>query len=163
VKQPLPLPEGVSDYAVGKGSVAQKAMSPLAAYRALEVDDKSQIRKDEEAKSRLVRLSVELGEISTGGGLSKEAIQKTFKQGLPAIELCYQKALEKKPNIQGGITFQLVIDSSGRVTKMSLVSSKLNDKNLEQCIIQKIKELTFTTPEGTDKVTATVSFNLKCS
>jgi len=56
-----------------------------------------------------------------------------------------------------------MIDSKGRVTKVNLVSSKLNDKNLEQCIIQKIKELTFPAPEGSDKVTATVSFNLKCS
>ncbi len=81
----------------------------------------------------------------------------------PSIELCYQKALEKKPNIQGEATFQLMIDSKGRVTKVNLVSSKLNDKNLEQCIIQKIKELTFPAPEGSDKVTATVSFNLKTS
>ncbi len=165
VKQPLPLPEGVSDYAVGRGSVAQKSMAPLAATRSMEVD-RSSVReelKDERVASKPIRVSVELGEISTGSGLSKEAIQKTFKQGLPAIELCYQKGLEKKPNIQGGITFQLVIDSSGRVTKMGLVSSKLNDKNLEQCIIQKIKELTFLTPEGTDYVNITVSFNLKTS
>jgi Ca-activated chloride channel family protein len=165
VKQPLPLPEGVSDYAVGRGSVAQKAMSPLAAFRSREVE-KSQFReecKDERIASKPVHMSVELGEITTSGGLSKEAIKKALKQQTPSIELCYQKALEKKPNIQGDVTFQLIIDSKGRVTKVSLVSSKLNDKNLEQCIIQKIKELSFTTPEGTDKVTATVSFNLKTS
>jgi Ca-activated chloride channel family protein len=165
VKQPLPLPEGVSDYAVGRGSVAQKAMSPLAAFKSMEFD-RGSVReelKDERVGSKPILVSVELGEISTSGGLSKETIQKTFKQKLTAIELCYQKALEKKPNIQGEATFQLMIDPKGRVTKVSLVSSKLNDKNLEQCIIQKIKELTFPAPEGSDKVTATVSFNLKTS
>ena len=166
VKQPLPLPEGVSDYALGRGSVAQKTMSPLAAFRSMEVD-KSQVRekelKDERRASKLVRLKVELGEISTTNGLSKETIQKILKQQIPSIELCYQKALEKKPNIQGDVTLQLIIDSKGQVIKVSLVSSKLNNKNLEQCIIQKIKELTFPTPEGTEKVNATVSFNLKTS
>jgi Ca-activated chloride channel family protein len=166
VKQPLPLPEGVSDYAVGRGSVAQKAMSPFATYKSMEVD-RSQVReeelKDERMASKLVRLKVELGEVLTTNGLSKEPLQKTLKQQIPSIELCYQKALEKKPNIQGEATFQLMIDSKGRVTKVNLVSSKLNDKNLEQCIIQKIKELTFPAPEGSDKVTATVSFNLKTS
>jgi hypothetical protein len=140
-------------------------MSPLAALRLTETE-KSQVReecKDERIASKPTRVSVELGEIITSSGLSKEAIQKTFKQGLPAIELCYQKALEKKPNIQGEATFQLIIDSKGRVTKVHLVSSKLNDKNLEQCIIQKIKGLTFPTPEGIEKVTVTVSFNLKTS
>ena len=165
VKQPLPLPEGVSDYAVGRGMVAQKAMSPLAGLRSIEAE-KSSVKeesKDERLVSKLVRVSVELAEISTSSGLSKEAIQKVLKQQIPSIELCYQKALEKKPDIQGGITLQLIIDSKGHVTKVNLVSSKLNDKNLEQCIIQKIKELTFRAPEGTDKVTVTISFNLKTS
>jgi Ca-activated chloride channel family protein len=166
VKQPLPLPEGVSDYAVGRGMAAQKAMSPLAALRSM-VADKSQKReeerKDERLVSKPVQTSAELKDISTSGGLSKEAIQKVLRQQIQSIETCFQKALEKKPNIQGEATFRLVIDSKGKVTKVSLVSSKLNDKNLEQCIIQKIKNLTFPAPEGKDKVTATVSINLKTS
>jgi Ca-activated chloride channel homolog len=165
VKQPLPLPEGVSDYAVGRGMVAQKAMSPFVSLRSIEAE-KSSVKeefKDERLVSKLVHVSVELAEISTTRGLSKEDIQKVVKQQIPSMEICYQKALEKKPNIQGEATFRLVIDSKGQVTKVSLVSSKLKDKNLEQCIIQKIKELTFPAPEGTDKVTATVSINLKTS
>lgn len=160
VKQPLPLPEGVSDYAVGKGMAAQRTMSPLAAYKSMEAD-RSSVReelKDERLASKPVSVSVELGEITTTSGLSKEAIQKTLKQQIPSMEWCYQKTLEKKPNIQGEAIFQLVIDSKGRVTKINLVSSKLNDKNLEQCIIQKIKELAFPTPEGIDKINVTVSF-----
>jgi Ca-activated chloride channel family protein len=167
VKQPLPLPEGVSDYAVGKeGMVAQKAMSPLAALRSAGVDQnqvREEERKDERLFSKRIRVSVELAEIFTTGGLSKEDIQKVVKQQIPSIEMCYQSALEKKPHIQGEATFRLVIDSKGKVTKVSLVSSKLKDKDLKQCIIQKIKELTFPAPEGTDKVTATISINIKTS
>jgi Ca-activated chloride channel family protein len=165
VKQPLPLPEGVSDYAVGRGMVAQKAMSPFLSLRSVEAE-KSSVKeelKDERLVSELVHVSVELVEISATRGLSKEEFQKVVKQQIPSLEICYQKALEKKPNIQGRATLQLVVDSKGQVTKVNLVSSKLKDKNLEQCIIQKIKELTFPAPEGTDKVTATVSINLKTS
>ena len=86
-----------------------------------------------------------------------------IKQQIPYIELCYQKALEKKPNIQGEVTFQLVIDSRGKVIKVNLISSKINDKKLEECISQKIKELNFSTPMGSDRVTATASFKLKSS
>ena len=164
VKQPLPLPEGVSDNAVGRGIVAQKAMSPLAAFRS-RAADKNQLReeeyKDERLVSKLTRVSVELTEISATGGLSKEDIQRVIKQQIPSIERCYQKALEKKLNIQGEAAFQLVIDSRGQVIKVSLVSSKLKDKNLEQCIIRKIKEVTFPGPEGTDKATVNVSFKLR--
>ncbi len=165
VKQPLPLPEGVSDYAVGKGTTGMlgyKLAAPYAA-RALEVDAKSQIRKDEEAKSKLVKLFVELGEITTTGGISKEDLQRIIKQQIPAIELCYQKALAKKPNTQGQITLQLVIDSKGRVTKVNLVSSRSNDKKLEECIVQKVKEMNFPALMDTDQVIATISFKFKCS
>jgi Ca-activated chloride channel family protein len=159
VKQPLPLPEGVSDYAVGRGMVAQKAMSPLAAFRSAEFD-KSQV-KEEESKSRLMRLKVELGEISTIDGFSKEVIEKALKRQLPSIEESCQKALEKQPHLKGEISFQFVIDSKGRVAKVSLVSSKLNNKKIEKCILQKIKELNFLAPENNNPVRVTVSFNLK--
>ncbi len=166
VKQPLPMPEGVSDYAVGRGMVAQKSMYPSSAL-GLTAADKSQFRKEELEDERLafkpVCVFVEIGEITASGGLPKEAIQKVLKQQLSSIELCYQKALEKNPNIQGGMILQLAIDLKGRVTKVSLVSSKLNDKNLEQCIIQKLKGLTLPTPGGTEKVTATISLNFKTS
>ncbi|MGZ3512440.1 MAG: AgmX/PglI C-terminal domain-containing protein [Thermodesulfobacteriota bacterium] len=167
VKQPLPLPEGVSDYAVGKGMVAHKAMSPLSASRFSEANNKSQLReeecKDERIASKPKGVSVELGEITINGGLPNETIQNGLKQQLPSIELCYQAALEKKSNIRGEVIFRLIIDSKGRVTKVSLVSSKLNDKNLEQCILQKIKELTFPAQQGPGTVTATVSVSLKTS
>jgi Ca-activated chloride channel family protein len=166
VKQPLPLPEGVSDYAVGRGRIAHKAMSPLAAFRSMAIESK-QVReeecKDERLVSKLPHVSVELAEISTTGRLSKEEIQKVVKQQIPSMEICYQKALVKKPTIHGKATFQLVIDSKGQVTRVSLVSSSLNDKNLEQCIIQKIKELTFPVPGGADKMTVDVSLNLRTS
>ena len=166
VKQPLPLPEGVSDYAVGKGMVAQKAVSPLAALRFSEAN-KTPLReeecKDERLASKPNSVSVELREITINGGLSREAIQNGLKQQLPSIELCYQKTLEKKSNIQGEATFRLIIDSKGRVTKVSLVSSKLNDKDLEQCILRKMKEAIFPAPQGVDKVNATVSITLKTS
>jgi Ca-activated chloride channel family protein len=166
VKQPLPLPEGVSDCAVGRGMVAQKAMSPLAAFRSLAAE-KSQVRKEECKDGRLVstlaQVSVELKETSETKGLSREDIQRVIRQQIPFIEICYQKALEKKPKLQGEVTFQLVIDLKGKVTKVSLVSTKLKDEDLEQCILQKIKELTFPGPGGKDRTTVNVSFTLRAS
>ncbi len=166
VKQPLPLPEGVSDFAVGRGMAAQKTMSPLSAIRSMAAE-KSQVReeecKDERLVSKLACVSVELADISTTRGLPKEEILKVVKRQIPSFEICYQKALEKKPNIQGEAIFRLVIDSKGQVTKVSLVSSKLNDKKLVRCIVQKIKKLSFPAPGPREKVTAVVSLKLRTS
>ncbi len=168
VKQPLPLPEGVSDYAVGEGRAKQvmvPASAPYAASRTQEYGQSSlkEELRDKSIASKPLQAFVELKEITTTSGLTKEAIQKAVKQQISSIENCYRKILEKKPGVQGNATFQLTIDSKGRAAKVSLISSKLNDKNLEQFIVQKIKESIFPVPQGTDTVTATVSFNLKTS
>jgi Ca-activated chloride channel family protein len=161
IKQPLPLPEGVSDYAVGRGMVAQKAAAPHALY-SLSMADRSSV-KEEEFKSKPVHASVEIKEISAIGGLPKETIQKVIQQQIPSLKLYYQNALNKKHDLKGQLIFQLSVDSNGKVTKVTLVSSKLNDKELEKSFIQKIKELNFPKPEGKGNVSSTVSFNLRTS
>jgi Ca-activated chloride channel family protein len=161
IKQPLPLPEGVSDYAVGRGMVAQKAAAPHALY-SLSMADRSSV-KEEEFKSKPVHASVEIKEISAIGGLPKETIQKVIQQQIPSLKLYYQNALNKKHDLKGQLIFQLSVDSNGKVTKVTLVSSKLNDKELEKSFIQKIKELNFPKLEHKSNVPITVSFNLKTS
>jgi len=157
VKQPLPLPEGVSDYAVGRGMMAQKAASPLSFYRPL-MPDRSSVKEEE---SKALHATVELRKISTTGGFTKETLEKVIKQQIPSIEGCYQKALEKKPRLQGEVTLQLIIDSKGQVAKVGLASSELNDKKLEQCLTQKIKGWKFPIGENRGNVTITVTLNLK--
>ena len=160
VKQPLPLPAGVSDYAVGRGMIAQKAASPFALYSPL-MADKSMVK--EESRARPNHVSVTIGEISTTEGLSKEAIQKVLNPQLPPIERCYEKALDKKPNVRGEVIYRLIVNSNGKVIKVILVSSKLNNKGLETCILQKIKEWKFPKPELRGDVTLTLSLNLRTS
>jgi len=159
VRQPLPLPDGVSDYAVGRGTVIQKAASPLALYRP-SMADKS-LPKEEESKSHIVRGSIQVRKISTSGGVSKKAFEKAITEQIPSLERCYQKALDETPSLKGAVLFQLMIDSKGKVTTVNLVSSKLKDKKLEQCMIQKMKEWNFPKPEG--KATINVSLLFKTS
>jgi Ca-activated chloride channel family protein len=161
IKQPLPLPEGVSDYAVGRGMVAQKAAAPLALYGPA-MADKSLV-KEEESKSHLVRGSIQLNEISTSGEVSKETLEKAITEQIPSLERCYQKALEKTPHLKGDLIFQLVIDSKGTVTTVKLLSSKLQNKKLEQQMIQKIQGWHFPKPEGKGNVTINVTLRLKTS
>ncbi len=119
--------------------------------------------KEEEFKSTLIHASVEIGEISAIGGLPKETIQKVIQQQIPSLKLHYQNALDKKHDLKGQLIFQLTADSKGKVTKVTLVSSKLNDKDLEKSFIQKIKELNFPKLERRVNESITISFNLKTS
>ena len=162
VKQPLPLPEGVSDYAVGKGMFAKKSASPLAYLGDFSVAAKSSVKEKCKIES-FTRASIDLGEISTTGRLSKEAIRKVIRTQLSSMESSYQSALKRKSDLKGEVVLQITIDPSGRVSKVGLVSSKIDDKFLEQSIIQKIKELKFPPSEGSEKVILSLLLKLETS
>ena len=115
-------------------------------------------RTFEERKGR-----VDIGNISATGERFKAAFENELKQQLRALELCYQKALEKESDLKGAVTLKLTIDSKGKVSKVSLVSSQLKNKRLEKCILEGIKELSFPVPEGKKEVTVNLSFNFKLS
>jgi Ca-activated chloride channel family protein len=160
VKQPLPLPEGVSDYSIGKEMSSKRAASPLAFLGDFSVAEKVLVKEEYES-GKFMQASVELGEIVTTDGLSNETIEKMVKQQIPSIEACYQTYLKKKSNLKGEVVLRFVIDSNGRVEKMSPVSSTLKDNALEQCIIKKIKGISFPIPKGKAKVEVTLSLKLK--
>jgi Ca-activated chloride channel family protein len=160
VKQPLPLPEGVSDYSIGKEMSSKRAASPLAFLGDFAVAEKALVKEEYES-GKFIQASVELGEIVTADGLSKGTIQKMVKQQIPSIESCYQTALKKKSDLKGEVVLRFVIDSNGRIEKISLVSSTVKDNSLEQCIIQKIKGISIPIPKGKAKVEVTLSLKLK--
>jgi len=170
VQQPLPLPEGVSDLAVGEGMMMQKAsrgfapaMGPapvgsVSADKLLAKEESAGERKDErEASKPTDRLR--LGKISVHGGLSEEQVQGALKQQLSLLEPCFQDAQKRQPNLKGKLTFQLTIDARGRISSVKLVKeeSGLKDKDLEQCLMQRLRQLQFPAPEEGKAATASVS------
>lgn len=104
-----------------------------------------------------------MGEISTTGRLSKEPIQKVIRTQISSMESCYQSALKRRSDLKGEVVLQITVDPNGRVSKVSLVSSKINDKLLEQSIIQKMKELNFPPSEKSEKVIISLLLKLKAS
>jgi hypothetical protein len=46
---------------------------------------------------------------------------------------------------------------------VTLISSQIKDRDFEQCLLKKVKELRFRALEGTKEVTVTVSLHFKFS
>jgi len=117
----------------------------------------------EAPRSKLWGIRAEASEISTTGRLSKEPIQKVIRTQISSMESCYQSALKRRSDLKGEVVLQITVDPNGRVSKVSLVSSKINDKLLEQSIIQKMKELNFPPSEKSEKVIISLLLKLKAS
>jgi Ca-activated chloride channel family protein len=173
VKQPLPLPQGVSDYAVGGNhSIAKRALSsaPFASKMAgkakveelhLECKDELSASESEGTTTGIERFHIELGNIVVRKGMSKSSIQRLLEKHMHAINLCYAHASVNASNLKGELTFKLVIDSKGKVTSVSTDTKVNKNKELERCIMKKLKKLSFPAPKGGKNVKVNISFILK--
>ncbi len=74
---------------------------------------------------------------------SSENIQLAFDKYHSQIDSLYQRALRSDPNLQGTVNFNLVILASGIVSECRIISSQLNNPELEKRLISKIKKIEF--------------------
>jgi protein TonB len=88
---------------------------------------------------------------SVNGGRDMESIRRVFEQHKGAIYAIYNRALRSDPQIRGKYVFHIVIEPSGAISKIELVSSELGDNALEQKLLARIRIIDF----GPDDVVAT--------
>lgn len=74
---------------------------------------------------------------------SREEIRKVMDENKGAIYAIYNRALRKNPTLEGKVVFKMEIDSSGRVVAASIVSSELNDPDLERKLLARIRLISF--------------------
>jgi Ca-activated chloride channel family protein len=154
IKQPLPLPQGVSDYAVGsaKMSLAPSAlMARKEAPAPLEERARQQEVKEQEKDKRVASIE----ELTIQGGLSKEAVLQALEKNLPDLQKCVSGNGPGKK-----LVLQLVVGPDGKIKRVKIAGNGLNGKGAEQCILAKIKEWQLpTSQDGKEvKVTLTLMF-----
>jgi len=89
---------------------------------------------------------------------SEEEITIVMDKNKGSIYAVYNRELRRNPGLQGRVVLEITIAPSGRVTKVKVVSSELNDKKLERKLVSRIKLFNF----GAKKVdTVTVTYPLE--
>ena len=74
---------------------------------------------------------------------SEEEIATIFDRNKGAIYAIYTRALRDKPELKGKVVLELTISPSGDITKCEIVSSELNDPDLERKLVSRIKLFRF--------------------
>jgi periplasmic protein TonB len=102
--------------------------------------------------------------VRRGGGTGKasrseEEIALVFDRNKGAIYALYTRALRDKPELQGKLVLELTISADGDVTRCEVVSSELNDPDLERKLVARIKLFRFEARDvGTITVTKPIDF-----
>jgi len=74
---------------------------------------------------------------------SREEIERVFDQNKGAIYALYNRALRENPALQGKLVLKLTIEASGEVSQVEVVSSELEDQELERKLVQRIRMFRF--------------------
>jgi TonB family protein len=92
------------------------------------------------------------------GVLEKSEIALGIRQKINIYKGCYQRQLQRIPNLQGTITVEFVVDDVGVVDRARVASSSLGNAQVEQCILQNLEGSQFPVPRG-GTVLVTYPFN----
>ncbi len=82
------------------------------------------------------------------GSLSKEAIAKVVRAHMAGVKYCYEKELQHKSGLAGGVDIFWVIQPDGSVSKANIKSSALGDAAVEGCILRQVKQWQFPKAPG---------------
>jgi Ca-activated chloride channel family protein len=160
VNQPLPLPEGVSDYAVS-GAAARSAAAPVMMKQknaAAEAETLLPSKLEDKAALKFAAvqsLSIKISKIKVTGGLGRDAVRSTLEQELKTLQACFQNV-----SLRGVIEARLTLAANGMVKNVQFINSATKNETVKQCILQQIKSWQFPASADGKDTEVTVTFLL---
>ncbi len=143
VKQPLPLPQGVSNYAVGRGgSRMMKSAAPMG-YNGLQTtEDAMAMPTLHEVKREELRApSITVSNIISAGPVAKSDIENFVKSHASDIASCGN----------GEITISFTINAKGRIENVSTTNSNMPQPSID-CLMKLFKGLVYHDKPGDSTV-----------
>jgi outer membrane biosynthesis protein TonB len=92
------------------------------------------------------------------GSLDKEIIRSVIRRNTRAIAYCYERTLVKKPDANGKIAVTFTISKEGNVSSAEAKEDTIGDGVMQQCVVSRVKMMTFPAPKGGGIVIVTYPF-----
>jgi len=87
-------------------------------------------------------------EIEIRGGLDPAIIQQIIEERLAEVRYCYENILLKKTNLSGKLSTSWTILADGSVSETKSSSNDIKEKDLHDCVRQRINQWKFPSPKG---------------
>ena len=82
------------------------------------------------------------------GSLTKDEVARVIRRNLARFKFCYERALASAPNLAGKVALRFTILPDGRVAKVTVDESSLEDAPVEGCVQKVMRSLRFNRPRG---------------
>ncbi len=80
------------------------------------------------------------------GMIDREAIRRVIISRLREMKACYEKGLNRDPSLGGKIVLEWTIADQGRVSEAAVKSSTMNNSEVEQCALSRLRTWRFPEP-----------------
>ena len=95
------------------------------------------------------------------GSVDRTQIDRIVKQHLAQIRYCYQKELNRTPTLAGKVVVKFTIGADGTVASAEIQTTTLNNETVEACICARFLRMTFPAPAGAGVVIVSYPFIFK--
>jgi len=82
------------------------------------------------------------------GYLAPNVVLGVINRRIGGVRACYSRALKSNPNLYGRLAVQFTIGPEGNVTEAIALDNSLNNKSLEDCILQHVRAWRFPKPKN---------------
>lgn len=164
IRQPLPLPQGVSDYAVG-GSMAKAAslspapglphimQVPAEAYRGRSESMALGARPArEDAMKKPAEPPVKIVKVVVSGGLAESDVRKAIQDHMDDLRAC-----AVKDGLRGRLVMTLNVAPDGTIHTVQFVVHQERRSDAEKCLMKKVRAWRFPAAQGPVETKATVT------
>lgn len=125
------------------GSLKNASISQnIGAKGELEGRRTTEFTAPEEGAASLAAKRIEV-ESQVIGNRDIEQIRKVLDANKGAVYALYRRALRQNPDLEGKVTVSLTIEPSGSLSSVTLVSSELEDEELENKLLARIRMINF--------------------
>jgi Ca-activated chloride channel family protein len=162
VEQALPMPEGVSDYAVGGGAAsgfagAGKAMRSVtrayACQTVVECDETKAIPPSPPRRAG----SVKVGKVEVSGGMSQKTVKQALEKNLAELGIAYATMLSGQPGLRGKVVVEFSLDPAGSLRGVKVVRNELTPE-VEAAVLAYLNKQSIANATAA-AVIVTVTFN----
>lgn len=97
------------------------------------------------------------------GGLERAEVEAVIQENIAQIRYCYNQGLRDNPNLEGKVTADFTIGSSGSVKTAMITQTTLREPAVESCIRSRIASWKFGAPRGGGEVRVAYPFLLRAN
>ena len=95
------------------------------------------------------------------GGLDRDVIDGVIQRNMGQIRFCYEQGLQLDASLSGRVGVKFVIGANGQIKVADVENTTLNSKQIEDCILLRLRSWKFPLPDGGVDVKVSYPFSFK--